>query len=85
MKEMTLNDKPHVGFIGLGIMGQPMALNLQRAGYPLVIVDFDPPLPQDLIDGGAVVKATNRAVAEAADILIVMVPDTPDVEIVLFA
>ncbi len=66
-------------------MGRPMALNVQRAGYPLVIVDFEPPLPQELIDGGAVVKATNREVAEAADIVIAMVPDTPDVEIVLFA
>jgi len=80
-----LSDKPTVGFIGLGIMGHPMALNLQHAGYPLVIVDFDPPLPQDLIDAGAVIKPTNRAVAEAADIIIAMVPDTPDVEIVLFA
>ena len=46
---------------------------------------FDPPLPRDLIAGGAVVKATNREVAQAADIIVVMVPDTPDVEIVLFA
>ncbi|MFT5086251.1 MAG: 2-hydroxy-3-oxopropionate reductase [Planctomycetota bacterium] len=80
-----MSKKPVVGFIGLGIMGGPMALNLQRAGYALVIVDFDPPLPQELIDGGAVVKASNREVAAAADIVIIMVPDTPDVEIVLFA
>jgi 2-hydroxy-3-oxopropionate reductase len=80
-----LNDKPIIGFIGLGIMGQPMALNLQRAGYGLVLVDFDPPLPQELLDGGAVVRASNCEVAEAADIVIMMVPDTPDVEIVLFA
>jgi len=80
-----VSEKPVVGFIGLGIMGCPMALNLQRAGYRLVIVDFDPPLPQELLDGGAVVKASNREVAEAADIVIAMVPDTPDVEIVLFA
>jgi 2-hydroxy-3-oxopropionate reductase len=80
-----VSEKPVVGFIGLGIMGCPMALNLQRAGYRLVIVNFDPPLPQELLDGGAVVKASNREVAEAADIVVVMVPDTPDVEIVLFA
>ena len=85
MQKATLNDKPTVGFIGLGIMGRPMALNLQRAGYPLVIVDFDPPLPQELLDGGATVKTSNRQVAEAADIVVLMVPDTPDVEIVLFA
>jgi len=80
-----VSKKPVIGFIGLGIMGCPMALNVQRAGYPLVIVDFDQPLPQELIDGGAVVKATNREVAKAADVVIIMVPDTPDVEIVLFA
>ena len=80
-----MSDKPVVGFIGLGLMGHPMASNVQRAGYSLVIVDFDPPLPQDLIDGGAIIKPTNREVAEAADIIIAMVPDTPDVEIVLFA
>jgi 2-hydroxy-3-oxopropionate reductase len=51
----------------------------------LVIVDFDPPLPQELLDGGATVKTSNRQVAEAADIVVLMVPDTPDVEIVLFA
>lgn len=80
-----MSDKPTVGFIGLGIMGRPMALNLQRAGYDLVVVDFDPPLPQELLDGGAAVKASNREVAEAADIVVLMVPDTPDVETVLFA
>ena len=78
-------DKPTVGFIGLGIMGLPMALNLQKAGYPLVIVDFDPPLPQELIDGGAEVKTANCEVAQASDIVVLMVPDTPDVELVLFA
>ena len=78
-------DKPTVGFIGLGIMGLPMALNLQKAGYPLVIFDFDPPLPQELIDGGAEVKTANCEVAQASDIVVLMVPDTPDVELVLFA
>ena len=80
-----MSAKPTVGFIGLGIMGRPMAANLQKAGYPLVIVNFDPPLPQELLDGGARVEQTNRQVAEEADILITMVPDTPDVETVLFA
>lgn len=80
-----MGDQPTIGFIGLGIMGRPMATNLQRAGYPLVLVDFDPPLPPELIDGGAQVKATNQQVAAASDIVITMVPDTPDVDIVLFA
>ncbi|HJP30603.1 MAG: 2-hydroxy-3-oxopropionate reductase [Candidatus Latescibacteria bacterium] len=77
--------RPTVGFIGLGTMGRPMACNVQAAGYPLVIVDFDPPLPPELIDGGAHVCTTNKAVASAAEIIVLMVPDTPDVETVLFA
>jgi 2-hydroxy-3-oxopropionate reductase len=72
------------GFIGLGVMGRPMAGHVQRAGYPLVIVDFEPPLPQELIEGGAAVVATPRAVAESCDVIILMLPDTPDVELVLF-
>jgi 2-hydroxy-3-oxopropionate reductase len=82
---MAMSDTPTVGFIGLGIMGRPMALNLQQAGYDLVVVDFDPPLPQELLDGGAAVRSTNREVAEASDVVVLMVPDTPDVETVLFA
>lgn len=79
------SELPTVGFIGLGIMGRPMAGHLQKAGYPLVLVDFDPPLPEELIAGGAQVRASGREVAETADIIVLMVPDTPDVEIVLFA
>ena len=78
-------DLPAIGFIGLGTMGLPMAALVQGAGYGLNIVDFDPPLPQQLLDGGARVCATNRQVAEVADIVALMVPDTPDVETVLFA
>ncbi len=78
-------DLPAIGFIGLGTMGLPMAALVQGAGYGLNIVDFDPPLPQQLLDGGARVRATNRQVAEVADIVALMVPDTPDVETVLFA
>ena len=78
-------DLPAIGFIGLGTMGLPMAALVQGAGYGLNIVDFAPPLPQQLLDGGARVCATNRQVAEVADIVALMVPDTPDVETVLFA
>ncbi len=77
--------KPAIGFIGLGIMGRPMAGHVQKAGYPLVIVNFDPPLPEELTGAGATVCRTNREVAEKADIIVIMVPDTPDVEKVLFA
>ena len=77
--------KPVIGFIGLGIMGRPMAGHVQKAGYPLVLVNFDPPLPEELIGAGAAVCPTGRALAEKADIIVIMVPDTPDVEKVLFA
>ncbi len=61
-----------------------MANRVQEAGYPLVIVDFDPPLPQQIVQAGASVYASNREVALHADVVILMVPDTPDVEKVLF-
>lgn len=76
--------KPAIGFIGLGIMGRPMAGHVQAAGYPLAVVNFDPPLPENLLQAGAVVCQSNREVAEKSDIIIIMVPDTPDVEKVLF-
>ena len=74
-----------VGFVGLGIMGAPMAGHLQAGGHELFLVQHRSPLPQDLLDGGATVCDSVRAVAEQADIIITMVPDTPDVERVLFA
>ena len=76
--------KPVIGFIGLGIMGRPMAGHVQRAGYPLAVVNFDPPLPEELLEAGAQVCSSNREVAENSDIIVIMVPDTPDVEKVLF-
>jgi len=72
-----------IGFIGLGIMGRPMAGHLQSAGYSLAVRDIAP-IPQELLDGGATECATSREVAESSDITIIMVPDTPDVEKVLF-
>jgi len=75
---------PRIGFIGLGTMGRPMAARVQAAGYPLVIVDFEPPLPTELLEAGASVCSTNRQVAESSDVVVLMVPDTPDVEVVLF-
>ena len=72
-----------VGFIGLGIMGLPMAGHLQAGGHQLFVNDIRP-APAALTAGGAKVCASGKAVAEAAEIIIVMVPDTPDVETVLF-
>ncbi len=73
-----------VGFIGLGIMGRPMAGHLLNAGHELYVNDFEQMVLGEFAEKGATVCETNRAVAEAADVIIVMVPDTPDVEAVLF-
>jgi 2-hydroxy-3-oxopropionate reductase len=71
-----------IGFIGLGIMGRPMALNLKAAGHTLFVPDR-PSLTED-IRSAATVVGDSAAVAEAADVIVLMVPDTPDVEQVLF-
>jgi 2-hydroxy-3-oxopropionate reductase len=74
----------NIGFIGLGIMGAPMAGHLQAGGHTIHTVEHRTPTPQALRDGGAVVCDSARAVAERCDVVIVMVPDTPQVEQVLF-
>ncbi|MCH7487771.1 MAG: 2-hydroxy-3-oxopropionate reductase [Proteobacteria bacterium] len=72
-----------IGFIGLGTMGRPMAGHLLAAGNELFAFDIQA-LPPALEEGGAVPCASCREAAERGDIIIVMVPDTPDVEAVLF-
>ena len=72
-----------VGFIGLGIMGGPMAQHLQAGGHKLYLHDLKNP-PFSLVEGGATVCTSASEVAVRADIIIVMVPDTPDVEEALF-
>jgi 2-hydroxy-3-oxopropionate reductase len=71
-----------IGFIGLGIMGRPMALNLKAAGHDLFVPDRAS--LTDEIRAAATIEADAAAVAEHSDIIITMVPDTPDVERVLF-
>ena len=73
----------NIGFIGLGIMGTPMAANLIAGGHALT-VQTRSKVPQSLLDAGARAAASGADVAAASDIIIVMVPDTPDVEAVLF-
>jgi 2-hydroxy-3-oxopropionate reductase len=72
-----------VGFVGLGIMGTPMAGHLLAAGHELFVYDLRPPA-QALIDQGAKVCASGTEVAQQSDIVIVMVPDTPHVAAALF-
>jgi len=72
-----------LGFIGLGIMGTPMAGHLRAAGHDL-FVSTRSKLPQALLDAGAVACKNAAEVARQADIVFMMVPDTPDVQAVLF-
>ena len=71
-----------IGFIGLGIMGRPMALNLKAGGHELYVPDRRS-LPDEM-RAAAHVLGDAAAVTEQADVIILMVPDTPDVEAVLF-
>ena len=72
-----------IGFIGLGIMGHPMALNLIKGGHELFIFGKRR-LPADVREAGATVCDTLKAIAERSETIILMVPDTPDVRSVLF-
>ena len=72
-----------VGFIGLGIMGKPMAANLIKGGHTLFVASRSG-VPQELTSAGATACASAKEVAQKADFIITMVPDTPDVEKVLF-
>jgi 2-hydroxy-3-oxopropionate reductase len=72
-----------VGFIGPGIMGAPMAANLLRGGHQL-FVHGRSSVPASLLEAGATRCASGKAVAEQSEIIFIMVPDTPDVERVLF-
>jgi 2-hydroxy-3-oxopropionate reductase len=73
----------NIGFIGLGLMGRPMAHNLIKAGHALVLNRVKAE-SQFLVEAGGKALDSARAVTEAADVIILMLPDTPDVEAVLF-
>ena len=73
----------NVGFIGLGKMGAPMAAHLLGGGHAL-FVNTRSRVPDSLASGGATVCESAKAVAQSADAIILMLPDTPDVEKVLF-
>jgi len=72
-----------LGFIGLGIMGAPMAGHLIKAGHQLTVFTLGP-FPEAIAATDAKVAASATEVAQAADIIFTMVPDTPDVDAVLF-
>ncbi|MEJ7820056.1 MAG: 2-hydroxy-3-oxopropionate reductase [Rubrobacteraceae bacterium] len=72
-----------VGFIGLGIMGKPMAKNLLEAGHELVVYNRTAEKAEELAGDGATVAGSPKEVAEQSDVIITMLPDSPQVEEVL--
>lgn len=76
--------KPTVGFIGLGLMGKPMAHNVLRAGFPLVVWNRTRVKAEDLVRAGAKLAASPRETAAQADVLITIVSDPPALEEVLW-
>src|SRR6266852_7321083 len=72
-----------IGFIGLGLMGKPMARHLLSAGFPLTVFNRSQPAIDELEREGAQAASSPRAVAEQSDIVITMLPDGPDVEAVV--
>ena len=78
-----MSNKPIVGFIGLGIMGKPMAQNLLRAGYSLVVLNRSRAAVDELVAEGAKAGDSPRDVAARSQVVITMLPDSPDVESVV--
>jgi 2-hydroxy-3-oxopropionate reductase len=72
-----------IGFIGLGVMGKPMAKNLMKAGFPVVGYNRSRPAVDELVATGGKAATSAADVARQADVVITMLPDTPDVEAVL--
>ena len=73
-----------LGFIGLGIMGKPMSGHLLKAGHTVYVYDVVPESVKEMVSKGAVGCGSGKEVAEKCNIVFTMVPDTPDVEAVLF-
>lgn len=78
-----MSAKLKLGFVGLGIMGAPMAGHLVKAGHE-VFINTRSKVPQELASSSAIQCGSPSEVAEKADIILMMLPDTPDVEKVLF-
>lgn len=73
---------PTIGFVGLGIMGKPMARNLIKAGYPLVVHNRSRGVMEELSKEGAQTATSPQEVAARSEVVITMLPDSPDVELV---
>jgi 3-hydroxyisobutyrate dehydrogenase-like beta-hydroxyacid dehydrogenase len=76
--------KPKIGFIGLGVMGRGMALNVRKKGFPLCVFDIDKKAVQNLVEAGATAAPDLQGVARYADWIILSLPDTEVVSTVLW-
>jgi 2-hydroxy-3-oxopropionate reductase len=74
-----------VGFIGLGIMGKPMAKNVLKAGHELTVFDFNKGAIEELVAAGAKAAENGKEVAQQSDVVITMLPNSPHVKSALFA
>jgi len=74
--------QPRIGFIGLGIMGKPMAKNLLQAGFPLIVHNRSRAKVDELVKEGAAGASSAKEVASSTDVVITMLPNSPDVELV---
>ncbi|MFC1739127.1 2-hydroxy-3-oxopropionate reductase [Planctomycetota bacterium] len=74
-----------IGFIGLGIMGKPMAMNLIKAGYSLTVYDIRPEPVKDVVDAGAQQGKCSEDVAAKSEIVITMLPNSPEVKDVVLS
>ena len=75
--------KKKIGFIGLGIMGKPMAKNLLKAGYSIVAYDLNKDAVEDVVKAGALGASSSKEAAGKAEVIITMLPDSPDVKEVI--
>lgn len=73
-----------IGFVGLGIMGKPMAKNLVKAGHDVTVFDFKQEAVDELVSAGAKSAESGKAVAEGKEVVFTMVPNSPNVEAALF-
>ncbi len=71
---------PQIGFVGLGIMGKPMAKNLLKAGYSLTVYDVRAEPVEELVTDGASMASSSREVSQVTDTIITMLPDSADSE-----
>jgi 3-hydroxyisobutyrate dehydrogenase-like beta-hydroxyacid dehydrogenase len=69
-----------VGFIGVGNMGNPMAGNVLKAGFPMTVFDLHKPAMQNLVDAGAKAATSAQQVIESAEVVLTCLPASPDVE-----